>query len=176
MAISAEDTIKGIIAEAKKGNVTDHQSDGTLESWKIPFNGSTYRVVVTDKKAKTGKAFNKNDLLVVGEDGSEKVVNLGEWKKKLFYTLVYALRKGKVFHKIDQDPAKVKAIKADMIANPGNYVKGEDEITGIFNGTSIKVTRTKKAYKSGKTLCRITLAEHGVVSLKGSQLQPLFKA
>ena len=55
MAISAEETIKGIIAEAKKGNVTDHQSDGSLESWKIPFSGSTYRVVVTDKKAKTGK-------------------------------------------------------------------------------------------------------------------------
>ena len=70
----------------------------------------------------------------------------------------------------------MKAIKADMVANPGNYVKGEDEITGTFNGTSIKVTRTKKAYKSGKTLCRITLAESGVVTLKGSQLQPLFKA
>jgi hypothetical protein len=55
-------------------------------------------------------------------------------------------------------------------------VKGEDEITGTFNGKSIKVTRTKKAYKSGKTLCRITLAECGIVTLKGSQLQPLFKA
>lgn len=176
MAISAEDTIKGIIAEAKKGNVMDHKTDGALESWKIPFNGATYRVVVTDKKAKTGKAFNKNDLLVVGEDGKDKVVNLGEWKKKLFYTLVYALRKGKVFHKIDKDPAKVKAIKADMVANPGNYVKGENEITGTFAGKAIKVTRCQKKYKSGKTLSRITLAECGVVTLKGSQLQPLFKA
>lgn len=176
MAISAENTIKGIIAEAKKGHVADHQTDGAVESWKIPFKGNTYRVVVTDKQAKTGRAFNKNDLFVLADDGSEKVVNLGEWKKKLFYTLVYALRKGKVFHKIDQDPAKVKAIRADMIKNPGNYVKGEDEITGTYNGKNITVTRTKKAYKSGKTLCRITLSECGVVTLKGSQLQPLFKA
>ena len=122
MAISAEETIKGIIAEAKKGNVTDHQTDGAFESWKIPFNGATYRVVVTDKKAKTGKAFNKNDLLVVGEDGKDKVVNLGEWKKKLFYTLVYALRKGKVFHKIDKDPAKVASEAAYPAGEWGVYI------------------------------------------------------
>ena len=176
MAISAEDTIKGIIAEAKKGNVTDHQVDGKVESWKIPFAGSTYRVVVTDKTARSGKAFNKNDLFVVDKDGNDKVVNLGDWKKKLFYTLVYALRKGKVFHKIEQNPDKVKAIKADMAANPGNYVLDGDTITGTFDGKAIAIVRAKKKYKSGKVLSRITLTECGVVTLKGAQLQPLFKA
>lgn len=175
MAITAEETIKGIIAAAKQGHVTDHVTDGTVESWKIPFAGNVYKVVVTDKTSKTGKAFNKNELFVCSPAG-DKVVNLGDWKKKLFYTLVYSLRAGKVFRKITQDPVKVKEIRDDMKANPGNYVRTEDRITGTFRGKPIVVSKVKKTYDSGKTLSRITLAECGVVTLKGSQLQPLFKA
>lgn len=175
MAITAEDTIKGIIASAKAGNVSDHVVVDGKESWKIPFKGQTYKVVVTDKQAKTGKAFNKNELFVCGDDG-EKVVNLGDWKKKLFYTLVYNLREGKVFKKIDQDPKKVRAIREDMKKNPGNYTFTDTSITGTWNGKPIAVNKVAKTYKSGKTLNRITLTECGVVTLKGSQLQHLFKA
>lgn len=176
--LTAEETIKGIIASAKAGNVTDHTTADGKESWKITMGSDTYRVEVADRQSKKGKAFNKNNLYrleVDGETVKEKTVNLGQWKKKLFYTLVYCLRDGKVFQKIAQDPAKVRAIAKDMKANPDNYVKTETEIKGTYNGKPIVVSRVKKTFTTGKTLYRVTLSECGIVTMKGSQLQPLFK-
>lgn len=173
--LTAEETIKGIIASAKAGNVSDHVSADGKESWKITMGGETYRVEVADRQSKHGKAFNKNNLYRLNEDGSEKTVNLGSWKKKLFYTLVYCLQEGKIFHKIEQDPTKVRAIAKDMKANPANYTKTETEIKGTYNGKPIVVSRVKKTFPSGKSLYRVTLSECGITTMKGSQLMPLFK-
>ena len=173
--LTAEETIKGIIASAKAGNVSDHTFKDGIESWKISLGSDTYRVDVTDRQAKTGKAFNKNNLVLLQADGKEKTINLGEWKKKLFYTLVYCLRGNKVFHKIDQDPKKVRAIIKDMKDNPSNYIKTDTTIKGTWNGKPIVVNREKKTFASGRTLYRVTMTECGIVTMKGSQLQPLFK-
>lgn len=173
--LTAEETIKGIIASAKAGNVSDHTAVDGKESWKITMNGVTYRVEVADRQSKHGRAFNKNNLYRQTSDGTEKIVNLGTWKKKLFYTLVYCLRDGKVFTKIAQDPTKVRAIAKDMKVNPTNYIKTETEIKGTYNGTPIVVRRVKKTFDSGKSLYRVTLSESGIITMKGSQLMPLFK-
>lgn len=174
---SPEETIKGLIASAKAGNVTDHVCADGKESWKIPFNGKNFRVEVIDRLSKKGegKSFNKTNLYLINDDGKESVYNLGQWKKKLFYTLMYNLRAGKIFHKIEQDPVKVMAIKKDMKENPSNYVKNENMITGSYNGKQIVVNRSKKSYPSGKTQYKVTLTECGVVTLRGSQLNRLFK-
>lgn len=172
--LTAEETIKGIIASAKAGKVSDHVVNDGKESWNISFGGDTYKVEVTSRQSKGGREFNVNNLYQV--NGAEcKTVNLGQWKKKLFYTLVYCLREGKVFHKIEQDPAKVRAIAKDMKNNPGNYVKDADTIKGTFAGRPIVVNRVKKTFKSGKSLYRVTLSECGIVTMKGSQLMSLFK-
>lgn len=176
--LTAEETIKGIIASAKAGNVSDHTCQDGTESWTITMDGQKYQVEVSDRQSKKGRTFNKNNLYLLEQEGEsvkKKVVNLGQWKKKLFYTLVYCLQDGKVFHKIEQDPAKVKSIIKDMKANPANYVKSETEIKGTFNGKPIVVKREKKTFNSGKSLYRVTLSECGIVTMKGSQLQPLFK-
>lgn len=172
---SAEETIRGLIQAAKE-NAPEHQTVDGIESWKITMDGEVYKVSVADRKAKTGRAFNCHGLVKILPDGTEETVNLGAWKKKLFYTLAYNLQQGKVFKKNEQNPGKVKAIVKDMKENPANYTKSEDLIQGTFNGKPITVSRTKKTYKSGKSMYRITMSECGIVTLKGSQLQPLFKA
>ena len=67
------------------------------------------------------------------------------------------------------------AIKKDMKENPANYVKNENMITGSYNGKQIVVNRSKKSYPSGKTQYKVTLTECGIVTLRGSQLNRLFK-
>lgn len=114
---SAEETIRGLIQAAKE-NAPEHQTVDGIESWKITMDGEVYKVSVVDRKAKTGRAFNCHGLVKILPDGTEETVNLGAWKKKLFYTLTYNLQQGKVFKKNEQNPTKVKAIVKDMKENP----------------------------------------------------------
>ena len=109
--LSVEETIRSVIAAAKAGHFSKvaNTPEGT-DSWSIEAPSGTFVVENINRTSKTAREFNKTNFYKVQEDGTIKVFNLGEWKKKLFYTLLYCLQEGKVFHKIDQDPAKVKEL------------------------------------------------------------------
>ena len=103
--MTVEETLRSVIAAAKAGRFSKvaNTPEGT-DSWTIEAPTGTFVVENINRTSKTAREFNKTNFYKVQEDGTTKVFNLGEWKKKLFYTLLYCLQEGKVFHKIDQDP------------------------------------------------------------------------
>ena len=174
--MSVEDTIRSVIAAAKAGRFSKvaNTPEGT-NSWTIEAPTGTFVVENINRTSKTEREFNKTNFYKVQEDGSIKLFNLGEWKKKLFYTLLYCLQEGKVFHKINQDPAKVRAIAKAIKENPANWETTPDLIKGKIDDKEIQVVRERKTFASGKTLFRAKLIENGVETLKGSQLMKLWK-
>ena len=88
--------------------------------------------------------------------------------------MLYCLQEGKVFHKIEQEPAKVKAIAKAIKENPANWETTPDTIKGKIGDKEIQVVRERKSFASGKTLFRVKLIENGVETLKGSQLMKLW--
>lgn len=173
---TVESTLRGVIAAAKAGRFSRvaNTPEGT-SSWTIDSPDGTFVVENINRTSKTAREFNKTNFYKVQDDGSVKVFNLGSWKKKLFYTLLYCLQDGKVFHKIDQDPAKVRVIAKAIKENPASWETTADFIKGKIDGKEIKVVRERKTFDSGKTLFRVKLYEDGVETLKGSQLMKLWK-
>ena len=174
--MTVEETLRSVITAAKAGRYS--KVAGTPEgtsSWTIEAPTGTFVVENINRTSKTSREFNKTNFYKVQEDGTAKVFNLGEWKKKLFYTLLYCLQEGKVFHRIDQDPAKVKAIAKAIKENPANWETTPDTIKGKIGDKEIQVVRERKSFASGKTLFRVKLIENGVETLKGSQLMKLWK-
>lgn len=174
--ITVEQTLRSVIAAAKAGHFSKVEStpEGVV-AWNIESPVGTFVVENINRMSKTSREFNKTNFYKIQEDGTPKVFNLGEWKKKLFYTLLYCLQDGKVFHKIDQDPAKVRQIARAIKENPGNWETTPDLIKGKIDDKEIKVVRERKTFDSGKTLFRAKLFENGVETLKGSQLMKLWK-
>ena len=174
--MTVEETLRSVIAAAKAGRFSKvaNTPEGT-DSWTIEAPTGTFVVENINRTSKTAREFNKTNFYKVQEDGTTKVFNLGEWKKKLLYTLLYCLQEGKVFHKIDQDPAKVKAIAKAIKENPANWETTPDVIKGKIGDNEIQVVRERKSFASGKTLFRVKLIENGVETLKGSQLMKLWK-
>ena len=84
---TCEATIKSIVTAAKSGHVTAHEKTDEKETWTIQTDTNTYMVENISRKSRTGRDFNKTNLKQL--NGEEwKTVNLGDWKKKLFYTSV----------------------------------------------------------------------------------------
>ena len=172
---SVESIIRNTIAAAKAGHVTNHVKDDAHESWDIDVGDVKYRVENINRESKTHREFNKTVFAKVAADGSTTNVNLGEWKKKLFYTLLYTLQAGKVFTKIKQDPAKIKVVAQAMKAQPEAWTMTAESIKGTIDGKAIEVKRDRVTYGSGKSLYRVKMTEDGVEVLKGSQLMKLWK-
>lgn len=173
---TCEHIIRETIASAKAGNITNHVKTDDKESWTINTAIGNYRVENVSRQSKTHREFNKTNFFEIKDDGTERLVNLGEWKKKLFYTLLYCLQDNKVFTKIKQDPAKIKSIAKAIKSNPDAWTMTNDSIKGQIDGTTIEVLRDRKTFEtSGKALYRVKLLENGVETLKGSQLMKLWK-
>jgi hypothetical protein len=174
--LSVEETIRSVIAAAKAGRFSKvaNTPEGT-NSWTIEAPSGTFMVENINRMSKTAREFNKTNFYKMQDDGTPKAFNLGEWKKKLFYTLLYCLQEGKVFHKIAQDPAKVKSIAKAIKENPANWETTPELIKGKIGDNEIQVVRERKSFASGKTLFRVKLLENGVETLKGSQLMKLWK-
>jgi len=172
---TVESTLRSVIAAAKAGQFKQLPPAEGKVAWSIESPAGTFVVENINRISKTDREFNKTNFYKVQEDGSLRVFNLGEWKKKLFYTLLYCLQEGKVFHKIDQDPAKVRQIARAIKENPANWETTPDLIKGKIDGKEIQVIRERKTFASGKTLFRAKLLENGVETLKGSQLMKLWK-
>lgn len=67
----------------------------------------SYRMVLGEEMAKSGRRCHKHTLFYTAQDGSEKVFQFGNpWKKKYLYTAVFKLT----------HPAKARAKKADAKA------------------------------------------------------------
>lgn len=172
---TVESTLRTVIAAAKAGSFHQMPPAEGKVAWQIDSPAGAFVVENINRQSKTQREFNKTNFYKVQEDGTLKIFNLGEWKKKLFYTLLYCLHEGKVFHKIDQDPAKVRSIAKAIKENPGNWETTPDFIKGKIDGKEIQVIRERKTFASGKTLFRVKLIEDGVETLKGSQLMKLWK-
>lgn len=170
-----EQLIRSVVEAAKNGGVKDHMQTAEAESWIIATDSATYKVEKVNRMAKTQRKFDKTNFYQINDDGSTKVVNLGQWKKKLFYTLLYNLTNNKVFHKIDADPAKIREIANAIKANPSSWTMDAESIKGTIDGKTIEVKRDRIEYPSGKSLYRVKLYENGVQTLKGSQLMKLWK-
>lgn len=170
-----EELICSVIASAKAGNVSDHRKNSVSESWVITNGPDKYLVENVSRRAKTDRAFNKANFYKINPDGSLRCVNLGKWKKKKFYTLLYCLMKDKVFHKIDTDPVKVRTIAAEIKSHPENWNVTSESIKGSLDGKTVEVKRRRVQYPSGKCLYRAGLFENGELILKGSQLMKLWK-
>lgn len=172
---TCENIIRTTIAAAKAGQISNHVKTDEKESWEITTSLGKFRVENINRQSKTHREFNKTNLIEIKEDGAERTVNLGDWKKKLFYTLLYCLQEGKVFTKIKQDPEKIKKIAAAIKANPDAWTMTNDSIKGTIGENQIEVIRDRKSFASGKALYRVKLLENGVETLKGSQLMKLWK-
>lgn len=173
--ITCETTIRSVIAGAKAGRILNHAKTDSMESWTIGSDVGDYRVEVINRMSKSERTFNKTNFYSVAADGTERKVNLGEWKKKLFYTLLYCLQNDKIFTKNVQDPDKIKSIMTAMKNNPSEWVMSNDSITGTMGDVNVQVIRDRKTFDSGKVLYRVKLLENGVETLKGSQLMKLWK-
>lgn len=173
--ITCENIIRSVIAGAKAGRIAKHVKTDAMETWTIGSDVGDYRVEVINRMSKSDRTFNKTNFYSVASDGTERKVNLGEWKKKLFYTLLYCLQTDKIFTKNVQDPDKIKTIMTAMKNDPDHWVMTNDSITGSMDGVSVKVIRDRKTFDSGKVLYRVKLVEDGVETLKGSQLMKLWK-
>lgn len=175
--VTMETVIRGVIAAAKAGHIVNHAKDETKETWEIASEHGTYVVENVNRTSKTQREFNKTNFYRVdAESGVWKVQNLGTWKKKLFYTLLYCLQEGKVFTKIEQDPAKIKTIAKAIKDNPTLWTMTGESIKGTMDGKSIEIIRERKVFEtSGKSLYRVKLFEDGVQTMKGSQLMKLWK-
>lgn len=171
---TCESTIKSIVAAAKSGHVTAHEKTDEKETWTIQTETDTYLVENISRKSKTGRDFNKTNLKKLTGD-EWKTVNLGDWKKKLFYTLLYCLQKNKLFTKIKKDPAMVLIVSQAIKNHRDMWEITMDRIKGQIDGKNIEVVRERKTYESGKTLYRVTMFADGVEVLKGSQLMKLWK-
>lgn len=171
---TCEATIKSIVTAAKSGHVTAHEKTDEKETWTIQTDTNTYMVENISRKSRTGRDFNKTNLKQLsGEEW--KTVNLGDWKKKLFYTLLYCLQENKLFTKIKKDPALVSTVAQAIKNHRDAWTITMDSIKGQIDGKTIEVVRERKTYDSGKTLCRVKMYEDGVEVLKGSQLMKLWK-
>ena len=87
--MTVEETLRSVITAAKAGRYS--KVAGTPEgtsSWTIEAPTGTFVVENVNRTSKTSREFNKTNFYKVQEDGTAKVFNLGEWKKKLFYTLL----------------------------------------------------------------------------------------
>lgn len=173
---TCEEIIKQVITAVKSNGITEHVKDELHESWTVKTeNAGTYKINIRNRTSKTQREFNKAEFLKVNDDGSERVFNLGEWKKKQFYTLVYCLKDNKVFNKITMDPSKVKLIAEAIKHNPNNWERTESYIKGTMDNVQYEIKRERKEFNSGKILYRVKLFENGVESLKGSQLMKLWR-
>lgn len=170
-----EQLIRTVVNAAKNGGITAHNKTEEAESWIIATENAKYKVEKVNRMAKTQRKFDKTNFYEIKEDGTTKVVNLGQWKKKLFYTLLYNLTNDKVFHKIDADPAKIREIANAIKTNPSCWTMDAESIKGMIDGKTIEVKRDRIEYPSGKSLYRVKLFEDGVQTLKGSQLMKLWK-
>lgn len=170
-----EELICNVIASAKAGNISDHRKNSVSESWVITTGQDKYLVENVSRQSKTQRSFNKTNFYKIDTDGSLKTVNLGKWKKRKFYTLLYCLMDNKVFHKIDADPAKIRAIATEIKQHPDQWNITADSIKGKIGDMSIEVKRQSVRYPSGKCLYRASLYENGEQVLKGSQLMKLWK-
>lgn len=173
---TCEATIKSIVSAAKSGHVTNHEKTDEMETWTIQTDTDMYMVENISRKSKTGRDFNKTNLkkfMVI--DNCWKTVNLGDWKKKLFYTLLYCLQENKLFTKIKKDPALVSTVAQAIKNNREAWDITMDRIKGQIDGKDIEVIRERKTYESGKTLYRVKMLENGAEVLKGSQLMKLWK-
>lgn len=171
---TCEAIIKSIVTAAKTGHVIGHETTDAHETWTIQVGDDTYMVENISRKSKTGRDFNKTNLKQLNGD-TWKTVNLGDWKKKLFYTLLYCLQENKLFTKIKKDPALVSSVAQAIKNNRGEWDITMDHIKGQMNGKSIEVIRDRVTYESGKTLYRVKMLEDGTEVLKGSQLMKLWK-
>ena len=177
---SVEALARNIVASIKAGNTSNHTNVDNTESWDITNvdddnKSGHYKLKITNGVNKTGKKYCHHALFRINPDGTEKLVNLGIYKKKFIYTIAYNLQNGKVFKKINQDPSAIKSIAKDMKKNPNNWTKNGDTISGKMNGNSVCITREAHLMKNGKTMYRITSTLNGNEYLKGSQLAILYK-
>lgn len=176
MPMTVEETMNDIIASAKAGRITNHITDDTHKEWTIQGTENSFRIVIANRTSTTNREFNKNNIYRIAEDGTERILNLGEWKKKKFYTLVYALEDGKVFTKIKPNPEFVKQIADHIKHNPANWNRTNDEIVGTIEGNSYRIIRERKTFDSGKILCRCKCYKNGeLTDIKGSQLMKLWR-
>lgn len=174
--MTVEETMNDIIASAKAGNISNHIKDETHEEWTIRGTEQKFRVVIEYRTSTTNREFNKQFIYKVAEDGTQTKFNLGDWKKKKFYTLMYALQDGKVFRKIVPNPELVKQISDAIKHNPTGWTRTNDEINGSIGNDSYRVVRVRKEFDFGKILCRCTCYKNGeLTETKGSQLMKLWR-
>lgn len=174
--MTVEETMNDIIASAKNGNVLNHIKDAEHESWTIQGTESKFRIEIVNRTSTTDREFNKNNIFKVDMDGTEHRFNLGDWKKKKFYTLVYNLKADKVFKKIVPNPELIKTIADAIKHNPNAWNRTNTEINGSIEGTNYKIVRERKEFPGGKILYRCTCYENGVLTgTKGSQLMKLWR-
>ena len=179
-ASAVEVLARGLVSAAKSGNAVQTVSQDGTKSFDLTNvddagKGGSYRIVITSGLNKSGKKYSHHALFRVNPDGSLKNVNLGKFKKKLFYTLSYNLEAGKVFSKIKQDPSAIKDIAKSMKSSPSDWKQEGDTICGKMGAASICITRTAQLMSNGKTMYRVSATKDGMPFLKGSQLMPLYK-
>lgn len=173
--MNVEETLNDIITSAKAGKITNHIKTNETESWIIQGSEEKFRVEISCRTSKTNREFNKNNIFKINPDGTEKQFNLGEWKKKKFYTLVYNLQDGKIFNKIKQDPILIKKISEAIKYDPERWTRTDSNITGTLDGNQYVINRDRKLFDSGKVLYRCNCLQNGQEILKGSQLMKLWK-
>jgi len=174
---SIELLAKNLVKSVKAGNVSNHIKDNDTESWIISNveddnKGGEYKMEIVQGLNKSGKKYCKHTVYRVS---TGKPVNFGIYKKKVLYTLAYNLESGKVFKKIKQDPASVKAIAKDMKTNADNWKQDGNTIIGTMGNDKINITREAHLIKNGKTMYKITATKNNEEFLSGSQLMILFK-
>ena len=168
---------KNLVKAVKSGNVSNHTKDNDTESWIIndvedDGKGGQYKMEIIQGLNKSGKKYCKHTVYRVS---TGKPVNFGIYKKKVLYTLAHNLESGKVFKKIKQDPATVKAIAKDMKQNADNWTQSGDTIVGTMGQDKISITREAHLMKNGKTMYKVTATKNDSEFLSGSQLMILFK-
>ena len=112
-------TISTMVSDGKAEKIADGQ-------WKFSGidtgNGAQdYMVKVSSKQGKSGKSFMKRELVRI-ENGAEKVVELGEFKKQYLYGIVKNLVSPKVAR-----PQRTKIPYAEVLALRDEIKKNKDK-------------------------------------------------
>lgn len=133
-----------------------------------------YRMYISAASAKEGKRpSHKRELYRIDENGTERLIQFGSFKKKYLYTLMGMVVAGRPTKSVKMVVDKELTGKiADAIrANRKGFTLADGVLSGNVKGVgTVRMVETKKTLRNGKTQLVRQLFVDDALKLEGGQL------
>lgn len=133
-----------------------------------------YRMYIGAASMKKGKRpSHKRDLYRIDDNGTERLIQFGNFKKKYLYTLMGMVVAGKPTKatKMVVDKELTSKIADAIRANRKGFTLADGVLSGNVNGVgTVRMVETKKTLRNGKTQLVRQLFVDDALKLEGGQL------